>query len=104
MSEIDRLSAVDKDALAVNHVAARTVWIAHPRSLQYADPAEEMGLDNAVQVVRLDILDAPRVDVCCRKVAGGDDLPEPGGREGVDLVQVVERGHAAPPFCFVAAK
>jgi hypothetical protein len=56
-----------------------------------ADPGEEVGLREALEVLRLEVNDAPFVHRAWRDVAGGDEVAEPLGRVAVDLV--VEGGH-----------
>jgi hypothetical protein len=51
-----------------------------------ADPGEEVALGVAGEVVGSNIGDAPGVDVARRDQAGVDQVAQPGGRIGVDLV------------------
>jgi hypothetical protein len=60
-----------------------------------SDAREEVNLGVPHKVIWTDIYDAPLVHVAGRKVAGGDQVPQPTGGERVDLV-VVGAGHGAP--------
>jgi hypothetical protein len=53
-----------------------------------SDAGEEVALGVAAQVVGLDILDAPGVDVAVGDEAGGDKVAQPLRAELVDLVEV----------------
>jgi len=57
-----------------------------------ADAREEVRLRVALEVVRLDIGNAPGVDVAGRDVPFGDQLAQPCGRAGVEFVVVGARG------------
>lgn len=62
-----------------------------------ADAGEEVDLSIAAEIISSDIDDASFVDISGRDLPGGDELPEPFGREGVELVVVVAGIHAPSP-------
>jgi hypothetical protein len=61
-----------------------------------ADPGEEVRLRVATEVIGLHLDDGAGVDVARRDVAGRDEVAEPLGCVGLDLVVI--GGHFAAPF------
>lgn len=64
------------------------------------DPREEMRLAVALEVVRMDIGNAPGVHVARRDQPLGDQLAQPRGGAGVEFVAVGARHHpSASSYC-----
>jgi hypothetical protein len=57
-----------------------------------ADPGEEVDLGESGEVFRPDIYDAPFIHDAIGNVASGDQVTQPGGGVGVDLVVVGGHG------------
>ena len=62
------------------------------------DAGEEMALGVGLEIARLDINDAPFIDIARRDVPGLDEIAEPLSSERIELVVIRPRHSPATPF------